>query len=237
MRLILLTMAFWAALFLTIAMMTLSPVSVRAQTATPNAAPVSPGAPSSGQQAQTPDEAFIQDIGNRAVAVMADKSETPDQHAQKYRDILQNSFDMPTIGHFVLGRAWNSATHEQQQEFMKLFEQTVLKTYGDRLNFYSGEGFQVTGERQENDKDTVVNSQVTHADNSSPTKVDWRVRQTNGNPAVVDVVVAGVSQSVTQRDEYASIIQRNNGKIDALLAMMRQRLQQPQQQGSATQTQ
>ena len=108
---------------------------------------------------------------------------------------------------------------------MKLFQDIVLTTYGDKLSFYSGEGFKVAGERKEDEKDTVVSSEVTHPNGAAPTKIDWRVRDNAGKPMIVDVVVEGVSQSVTQRQEYASIIQRNNGNIDALINMMRQRTQ------------
>ena len=222
------------AFFLAMLLVTGGPAE--AQTPAPNA--MTPNAAANPDQAQqTPAGKFVQDLGNQAISVMADKSLSPDQHTQKYRDLLQNAFDMQAIAHFVLGRAWNSATQAQQQEFTKLFEQSVLNIYGQRLNLYSGESFRVTGARQESDKDFVVNSEVTHSDGSTPTTIDWRVRTQNGKPAIVDVTIAGVSQSVTQRDEYAAILQRNNGNIDALLDMMRQRAQQQNQQQGAISTQ
>jgi phospholipid transport system substrate-binding protein len=210
------------------------PTAVLAETAPDNQMAASNAAESASQSQQAPDK-FIQSIGDQAVAVMADKSQTPDQRSQKYHEILRNSFDMASIGHFVLGRAWNSATPEQQQKFMKLFEQLVLRTYGDHLNFYSGEKFQVKGARPESDKDSIVSSEVVPANGGQPTKIDWRVRQENGKPAVLDVVIEGVSQSVTERQEYSSILQRNNGNMDALLNIMQQRLQKPQQQSDASQ--
>ena len=173
----------------------------------------------------------MQDLGNKAIGIVADKSNSPDQRAAKYHDLLRSSFDMPTIAKFVLGRAWNTATPDQQQQYVKLFTDMMVKIYGDRLNFYNGETFRVTGSRPESDKDTIVNSQILHADGSPPTPIDWRVRQDGGKLAVIDVVVEGVSQSITQRQEYASILQRNNGDINALLAMMRQNLQQPSSGG------
>jgi phospholipid transport system substrate-binding protein len=177
---------------------------------------------------QTPAAAFIQNLGDQAITVMANKGLTAQQRTQKYNIILHDSFDLPTIGHFVLGRAWTTATPEQQKEFMRLFSQMVLESYGDRLNFYSGEGFEVKGARQENDKDSVVESQIKHPNGAAPTEIDWRVRDQNGKLGVIDVVIEGVSQSVTQRQEYAAIIQRNNGNLDGLLEAMRQRLQKPQ---------
>lgn len=177
-------------------------------------------------QPQQPAGKFVQDLGDQAVTVISDKSLPEDQRTQKYRSILRASFDMQTIGHFVLGRAWNTAAPEKQKKFMDLFEQWVLKIYGDRLSFYRGEGFQVKNVRQESDKDFVVSSDVIHKNGNPPTSVNWRVRQEAGKMAIVDVSIEGVSQSVTQRQEYASILQRNNGNIDALLDAMEQRLKE-----------
>jgi phospholipid transport system substrate-binding protein len=167
---------------------------------------------------------FIQGLGDRVISMMADQSMTPDQRLAHYHDMLKTAFDLKTIGHFVIGRAWNTATPAQRDEYMQLFEKLVLKTYGDRLNFYSGETFHVRGTRPESDEDFIVNSEITHADGSAPTKIDWRVREKGGKDAIIDVVVEGVSQSITQRQEYASIIEGDGGKLDNLLDLMRQRV-------------
>jgi phospholipid transport system substrate-binding protein len=179
------------------------------------------------QAVKTPVGKFIQSLGDRAIGVIADKSITANQRNDRFRQILQDSFDLMTIGRFVIGRTWNTATPDQQQEYMKLFQALVIKSYGDRLTLYTGEGFTVTATRPESEKDYIVNSQITHPDGSEPTTIDWRVRQKNGKFGVIDVVVEGVSLSVTQRQEYAAVIQSNDGKIDGLLALMRQQLQAP----------
>jgi phospholipid transport system substrate-binding protein len=194
--------------------------------------PVAAQTDDSAVSAQTHDQAmktapgkFIQTLGDRAISIIANKTLTTAQRSDKFRDILQNSFDLMTIGRFVIGRTWNSATPEQQQEYMNLFEALVIKSYGDRLTLYTGEGFTVTGARAESEKDFIVNSQITHPDGSEPTTIDWRVRNRNGKLGVIDVVVEGVSLSVTQRQEYSAVIQRNGGQIDGLLTLMRQQLQ------------
>ena len=184
--------------------------------------------------ATTPEEAmrttpgkFVQDMGDHAIAAMADKSISEDQRMQQYREILRQSFDMKTIGHYVIGHAWNTATEDQRQEYMQLFEKLVLKTYGDKLSLYSGEQFKVRGVRQESPNDSMVNSEITHADGSAPTRVDWRVHDAGGGKlAIIDVIVAGVSQSVTQHDEYSSIIQRDGGRLDSLLDLMKKQVDQ-----------
>jgi phospholipid transport system substrate-binding protein len=177
---------------------------------------------------------FVQDLGERAIGIIADKSNSSDQRTNKFRQILRDSFDLRTIGRFVIGRSWNAATPDQQKEYMELFDELVVKTYGSRMALYTGEGFSVSGVRPESEKDTIVTSQITHPDGSEPTEVDWRIRNRDGKLGVIDVMVEGVSLSVTQRQEYASVIQRNGGQIDGLLDLMRQQLKdadQAQQHG------
>jgi len=180
------------------------------------------------QGEQAPAAKFIQDLGNKAIGIITDQSLTSTQRSKMYDSLLRDSFDLNAIGRFVLGRAWNTATPQQQQEYMKLFEANVIKIYGDRLSFYTGESFHVKGVRQESDVDAVITSEIDHPGGAQPTPIDWRVRQKDGKFAIVDVVIEGVSQSVTERQEYSSIIERNGGKIDALLDLMRQRAQAQQ---------
>jgi phospholipid transport system substrate-binding protein len=173
----------------------------------------------------TPQGKFIQDLGDKALAILSDKKLSAEQRDQKFRDMLHKTFDLATIGRFVIGRTWLAASQDQQQEYMKLFEQLVVKTYSDRFAFYTGEGFKVRVVRPEGERDVVVSSDITHPDGSPPTVVDWRVREKNGKIGIIDVVVEGVSMSVTQRQEYASVIDRNGGDINGLLNVMRQHLQ------------
>ncbi len=175
----------------------------------------------------SPQGKFIQDLGDKAIAILADKSLTDEQRNQQFRQMLRDSFDLVTIGRFALGRNWRAATPEQQKEYMGLFEELVVKTYSDRFALYTGEGFKVRNVRPEGEKDFIVNSDITRPDGSPPTTVDWRLRQKSGKLGIIDVVVEGVSMSVTQRQEYASVIERNGGNIDALLDMMRERIKAP----------
>jgi phospholipid transport system substrate-binding protein len=192
-----------------------------AQSATPN----QPAAAEAGQN-QNDASQFVQTLGDQAIAIMSDKSLSSAQRSQKYSGILHDAFDMQAIAHFAVGRAWNAASPDQQQEYLKLFEALVLKNYGDKLSFYSGQGFHVKGVRQENEKESIVSSEVIQNNGGQPTHIDWRVRPQNGKLLIIDVVIDGISQSITQRQEYTAIIQRDGGKMDGLIEQMRQSLKQ-----------
>ena len=167
---------------------------------------------------------FIQNLGDQAISILAEKQLSAAERDTKFRDMLHNSFDLQTIGRFVIGRNWATATPEQQTEYMKLFEALVVKTYSDRFALYTSEGFKVRSSVAESDKDTIVNSEITRADGSKGTEVTWRVRQKNGKLGILDVVVEGVSMSVTQRQEYTAVLQRNGGDFNGLLQIMRDKL-------------
>jgi phospholipid transport system substrate-binding protein len=192
-----------------------------------------PAAQAQTQSTQTPVAKFIQTLGDRAIAIIANKQLPITQRDAQFSKILSDSFDLKTIGRFVIGRTWNAATPQQQTEYMDLFKALVIKNYGDRMTLYTGEGFKVTGSRPESDMDTTVTSEITHPDGSQPTTIDWRVRTKDGKMGVIDVVVEGVSLSVTQRQEYAAVIQRSGGQIDGLLQQMRAELNGPSGQAAA----
>lgn len=216
------------ALLLTVLFLTTQAGSSWAAEA-PSTTPV-PSAPGRTVPLQDPAGKFVQGLGDRAIAVVSNKTLTPDVRNEKLRALLRDSFDLHTIGRFVIGRTWLTATPEQQKEYIDLFEALVIRSYGDRLALYTGEGFEVTGARPETEKDTNVTSQIVHPDGSQPTSIDWRIRQRDGKYGVIDVVVEGISLSVTQRQEYAAIIQKDGGRIDGLLAMMRQQVGPGKQQ-------
>lgn len=166
---------------------------------------------------------FIEDMAKRAIGILQAGGAATPQGKAEFTQILNQGFDLPTIGRFVLGRYWNSATQQQQAEYMDLFERMIVETYSRRFQNYQGETLVVKGTRAVgNGTDTLVATEIRQKD-GPPIQVDWRVRPAGGSFKVVDVIVARVSMSVTQRDEFASVIAQNGGNVDGLLQAMRQR--------------
>jgi phospholipid transport system substrate-binding protein len=176
-------------------------------------APAIPGA------AAADPAAMISNLGSRALEVLG-KDATQPQRAARFRELLREDFDVPGIGRFVLGRYWNTATEEQRAEFIKLFEDYIALAYATRLAEYSGENFKVTGSRPDADG-AIVSSQILRPAGAAPVKVDWRLTGRNGVYKISDVSVDGISMAVTQRSEFASVIQHNGGQVQGLIAMLR----------------
>jgi len=143
------------------------------------------------------------------------------QRQARFRELFRDDFDLPGIGRFVLGRYWRVATPQEQQDFLGLFQEYLVRAYSARLGTYGGEPFRVTGVHP-NGEETIVNSEIIRP-NSSPIAVDWYLIG-RGPYKITDVYVGGVSMKVTQRDEFASVIQRNGGRVEALITQLRQKL-------------
>jgi phospholipid transport system substrate-binding protein len=163
--------------------------------------------------------ALISNLGTRALEVLG-KNATPSQRVDRFRALLREDFDVPGIARFVLGRYWNTATEQQRAEFVKLFEDYIALAYSTRLAEYTGENFKVVGSRPDADG-AIVTSQILRPAGAAPVKLDWRVTGRDGAYKISDVSVDGISMAVTQRSEFASVIQHNGGQVQGLLTMLR----------------
>src|SRR6516225_9960871 len=164
---------------------------------------------------------FMSEMWNRAVEVLSKKVPLTER-LTRFRQLFQADFDGPGIARFVLGRYWRTASEQEQQEYMKLFEDYVIFVYGTRLSHFNGETFKVRGSRTD-ESGTVVSTDIISPSGEPPIKVDWRLVADRGAFKINDVIIEGISMMVTQRSEFASIIQRHGGKVGGLLALMREK--------------
>ena len=165
--------------------------------------------------------ALISNLGSRALEVLG-KNAPQSQRVARFRELLREDFAVPEISRFVLGRYWNVATEEQRAEFVKLFEEYIALAYSTRLAEYTGETFKVTGSRPDADG-AIVSSQILRPAGAAPVKVEWRLIERNGVYKISDVSVDGISMAVTQRSEFASVIQHNGGQVQGLITMLREK--------------
>lgn len=165
--------------------------------------------------------AVITNLGNQALQVLGSNVD-PSQRVVRFRQLFSQDFDVPGIARFVLGRYWQIATPQQQQDFIRLFTSYIAVAYSDRLAEYSGETLRVTGSRAAADG-SMVSSEIVRPNGAAPAKIDWLLTQENGAYKISDVIVEGVSMAVTQRSEFASVIQRDGGQVQGLITALRQK--------------
>lgn len=178
------------------------------------------GAGSAGHASVNGAAQFINQLGNQAIATLRAPDLTLEQRESHFRALLAQGFDLRFIGRFVLGKYWRLATPAQQNAYLAVFGEYILQTYSARLGGYAGETLTVVDARQASEKDVVVRTNIDRP-SGPPIVAEWRVRTTDGRFRIIDVAVEGISMAVTQRAEFASVVQRDG--IDGLLTILRAR--------------
>lgn len=166
--------------------------------------------------------AFVSEFAEKAISLVSDKSLSTAERREQFGDLVETYFDMPGIGRFLLGRYWRTASDAEQDAYLKAFTDNIVYTYARRFDEYDGQKLVVDGTRKDGRFD-IVSSRIVDPNSNQEYRLDWRVIDESGSLKVVDIVIEGVSMSVTQRQEYASVIQSNGGKVQALIdALTRQ---------------
>ena len=164
---------------------------------------------------------FVSSLTQKGIGVIENNGLSEEKRKAEFRKLLNKNFDMKTIGRFALGRYWKTSSKQEQKEYLKLFENMIVEVYSKRFNDYNGQKIEVTSARPNGKSDALVSSSIV-PDSGPNIDVDWRVRKKkNGQYKVIDIMVEGVSMSLTQRSDFASVIQRGGGKVEVLLAHLR----------------
>ena len=165
-------------------------------------------------------EDFIRETSARVSSSLGKNGISDEERERRFRELLNETFDVPYITRFVLGRYWRVMTEAEKSEFSELFSNFLVRTYANRFRNFSDGGFTIRKSRKISSRETIVLSSVQMQD-QPPIDVEWRVRNQDRGFRISDVVVEGLSLSVTQRDEFSSVIRRSGGKVDGLIRALR----------------
>lgn len=174
----------------------------------------------------SPAAKFVDQLGQKAISLLGDQKITRSQREIQFATLLKANFDVPTLAHFALGRHWRDASEAEQKEYLQLFEDMVVKVYNRRFDDYAGQQFSTLGSsplETNGPKDELVKTSIAQPD-GPPITVEWRVRQKEKGYKIIDVIVEGVSMSVTQRSDFDAVLQSNGGQISGLLNEIKQRI-------------
>lgn len=166
---------------------------------------------------------FIRTMGDRAVATVNAQDLSAAARAKRFDSIFRQAFAVPVIGRFVLGRYWRVATEAQRKAYLSTFADYVVKTYSERFSGAAGVSFTVGQATRLDDGEELVPSRIVRPGGQQPVNVQWRVKRFPTGYKIVDVIVDGVSQLITQRDEFASVINQHGGKVAGLIAALKQK--------------
>ena len=165
---------------------------------------------------------FIQEIVNEAKEVLAD-SNTKEFKTKKLSEIALKTVDIKGIAFYTLGSYRKDLNDEQLKEYLSLFEKYFLKSFTSRLSDYSDPKIDVLSAEVINPKYTMVKSLLLATDKKPEVNIEWRVYTKNPDkPLIRDLIIEGLSLARTQKEEFASVIQTNNGEVIKLFDTLKE---------------
>src|SRR5262245_45824663 len=169
---------------------------------------------------QSPRE-VVQSTSDQVLAVLAETDLSKEARRDKVRAIVLRSVDFETLSRLVLARNWSRFSPEQQQEFMREFQDHLATTYGRRLEDFHNERVGILGDRQEPNGDWTVKSKILRGGGSNDIEVDYRLRQTNGQWKVIDFIIEEVSLVANFRSQFQDIVA--SGGPEKLLRLLKEK--------------
>ena len=161
-------------------------------------------------------EIFVQSTVNRASEILS-KNISKEEKINELKTIAKDTVDIKGVGFYSLGSARKNLTDEQKNKFLELFEDYFLKSFSSRLSEYTNPKIEVQGKNILNKNYTIVNSILIGTSERPEIKIDWRVYTKNTeSPLIRDLIIEGLSLARTQKEEFASILNSNEGDINAL---------------------
>ena len=162
-------------------------------------------------------DVFVQSTVNRAAKTLGG-SLSKEERVEKLKDIARDTVDIEGIGFYSLGANRKNATEDQINKYKAAFSEYFLKSFSSRLAEYSNPEIEVNSKKIINKNYTIVSSTLAGTDSRPEVKIEWRVYTKDpANLLIRDLIIEGLSLARTQKEEFSSIINSNDGNIDALI--------------------
>ena len=161
-------------------------------------------------------DVFVQSTVNRASKLLSEDL-SKDQKIEELKSIAKDTVDIKGIGLYTLGSKRKTLNDDQKSKYSELFEQYFLKSFSSRLAEYSNPEINVYNKEKLNENYTIVNSTLKATDERPEIKIDWRIyTKIADKPLIRDLIIEGLSLARTQKEEFNSVLQSNDGDINAL---------------------
>ena len=164
---------------------------------------------------------FVQSTVNRAAKTLSGNF-TKEERIEKLKEIASDTVDIEGIGYYTLGSYRKTISKNEIKQYEFLFKQYFLKSFSSRLAEYSNPEIEVVSKNIINKNYTMVSSVLVSTELRPEVKIDWRIYTKNPeNPKIRDLIIEGMSLARTQKEEFSSIIQSNDGNINALFSNLK----------------
>ena len=165
-------------------------------------------------------DVFVQSTVNRASKLLSDNI-TKEEKIEQLKLIAKDTVDIDGIGFYTLGSARKTLNDLQKSKYSNLFEKYFLKSFSSRLAEYTNPEINVSGKEKLNEKYTIVTSVLKATNDRPEIKIDWRIYTKDpSKPLIRDLIIEGLSLARTQKEEFNSVLQTNDGDINALFKVL-----------------
>ena len=165
---------------------------------------------------------FVQSTVNRASEAL-NNNFSKEEKIERLKEIASETVDINGIGYYTLGAYRKNISDNEINQYEMLFEQYFLKSFSSRLAEYSNPEIEVVSKKKLNENYTMVSSVLVGTEQRPEVKIDWRIYTKNaGNPLIRDLIIEGLSLARTQKEEFSSIIESNDGDINALFSTLKE---------------
>ena len=165
---------------------------------------------------------FIQEVVDEAKQVLID-SNSKEYKTKKLSEMALQTVDIKGVAYYSLGNYRKELNEEQMKEYLVLFEKYFLKSFTSRLTDYSDPKIDVLSTDVLNPKYTIVKSELLATDKKPAVNIEWRVYTKNPDkPLIRDLIIEGLSLARTQKEEFASVIETNNGDVTKLFITLKE---------------
>jgi phospholipid transport system substrate-binding protein len=167
-------------------------------------------------------DVFVQSTVNRASQILS-KNITKEEKIIQLKSIAKETVDIKGVGFYSLGSARKDLDDNQKAKYSELFEDYFLKSFSSRLAEYTNPQIEVINKEVLNKNYTIVNSLLVATENRPEVKIDWRIYTKNpDNPLIRDLIIEGLSLARTQKEEFSSILNSNDGDIEVLFKTLKE---------------
>ena len=179
--------------------------------------------PVSAQSDAQKAEEFVKKLTSEGVEQIVNADVSQQEKDARFEKLFNQYLDLGFIGKFVLGRYWNVATEQQKKEFIDVYRQMNVKTWSKRFDEFKGKSFDFKGTTPSNSKNQIFVDTVVPMKQGAPAKVSWRVKNTDGELKVVDIIIENVSLAITARNEYTAYIKKSKNGVADLIADLKKK--------------
>ena len=165
---------------------------------------------------------FITEIVDEAKKVLID-SNSKEFKTKKLSEMALKTVDIKGVAYYSIGKYRKNLSDDQLNEYLSLFEKYFLKSFTSRLTDYSDPKIDVISTDVLNPKYTIVKSVLLATDKKPAVNIEWRVYTKNPDkPLIRDLIIEGLSLARTQKEEFASVIESNNGDVEKLFDTLKE---------------